>query len=278
MTTAAKAAFTSIEELKGRFDLHIHTTASDGVYRPEQIVHKAKQAGIQTIAITDHDTLEGLDEALEAAARSGIQVIPGIELSTKYNGISVDLLGYNIQESAELNERLRQFRDVRENRALRIIERFTALGMPLTIEDVKAYRKGSVIARPHIAAAVVDKGYAASIQEVFDEYLADGKPCAVPKMVLTPEQGIELIHRAGGIAVLAHPALLGDDALAEELLDRYAFDGVEVWHRRHSAEDSRRYAQLAERYQLLVTGGSDFHSDEHRLGEFGYVQQALKGV
>lgn len=252
------------------FDLHMHTTASDGIYSPRDLVKKAKAARLKTIAITDHDTLEGIEEASQAGLEYGVRIIAGIELSTKYKGRSVDILGYHVTKNDELTEILPRLREGREQRALRIIEKFTQLGMPITLEDVKKFSKGNVIARPHIAMAVVQKGYVPDYQTVFDEYLADGKPCAIDKVILSVEEGIGLIHRAGGKAVLAHPVLLGDEDLVRELL-QFAFDGIEVWHRKQNTEDNIRYQHLANEFQLIMTGGSDFHHDEHSLGQFGLM-------
>lgn len=275
VVTMATVRFSGIEHIRGKFDLHVHTTASDGVYEPEQIVRKAKSIGLSTIAITDHDTLDGLDRALQEAIYYGVQIIPGVELSTKYKGISIDILGYNIEQNDELNDVLNKLREGREERASRIIERFCQFGMQITIEEVKEFSKGSVIARPHIAAAIVQRGYVDTIQDVFDNYLADGKPCSVTKMILTPDQGIELIQRSGGIAVLAHPVLIDDNQLVVELLEKFTFDGIEVWHRKHSSKDNEFYSSLSERFGLFKTGGSDFHHDEHELGSFGFKWEGV---
>ena len=255
---------------EGSFDLHLHTTASDGEFSPRDLVEKAKKAGLRSIAITDHDTLAGIEEAQQAGREFGLQVIAGVELSTKYHGKSVDILGYGITEQSELNQTLSRMREGREDRAHRIIEKFTELGMPITIDDVIEFSKGGVIGRPHIAKAIVKKGYVSDFQTVFDEYLADGKPCALDKVVLSPKEGIDLIHRAGGQAVLAHPVHLHDDVLVEELLQKFAFDGIEVWHREQDEEANKRYKQMAEEFDLIMTGGSDFHNDHHQLGQFVY--------
>lgn len=252
----------------GCFDLHTHTTASDGIYSPRELVRKARAAGLRTIAVTDHDTLEGIAEAQQAGMEYGIHVIAGIELSTKYKDCNVDILGFYVSANRELTEALARMREGRERRAERIIQKFVDLGMPITMEDVKRFSNGNVIARPHIAMAVVEKGYAPDYQFVFDEYLADGKPCALDKMTLSPEEGIGLIHRAGGVAVLAHPVLLGSDAIVHELM-KLPFDGIEVWHRKQKKDDNERYQLIAQHLQLLTTGGSDFHNNEHSLGEFG---------
>ncbi|WHY64190.1 PHP domain-containing protein [Cytobacillus firmus] len=259
---------TSIIE-KGHFDLHMHTTASDGSFSPSEVVEMAAAKGITTIAITDHDTTNGIKEAMEAGKRLGVNVIPGIELSTKYKGKNIDILGYQIDESKELLAVLKKIRNHRENRAQIIVNKFCELGMNITVEDVQKQSKGEVIARPHIAKAVVEKGYAKNTQEVFDLYLGDGKPCAVDKMELTPDEGIKLIHNTGGIAVLAHPMLIQDDLIVEELM-QLPFDGIEVWHRKHQPEDVIRYKGVGQKYKKLITGGSDFHNEEHLMGDFGY--------
>lgn len=255
---------------QGSFDLHMHTTASDGDFSPREIVRKAKAANLQTIAITDHDTLGGVDEAVSEGEKLGIQVIPGTELSTKAGKTSVDILGYGVSESAQLSETLARMREGREDRAKRIVAKFNELGMSLAMNDVRQFAGGGVIARPHIAKAVVEKGYVPDVQSVFDNYLADGKPCALPKVVLSPQEGIDLIHEAGGKAVLAHPIHLHDDDLVRRLLEENDFDGLEVWHREQNEQDNRRYFELAESFNLIMTGGSDFHNDNHRLGQFGY--------
>ncbi|MDR7001031.1 PHP domain-containing protein [Neobacillus niacini] len=254
---------------RGRFDLHLHTTASDGIYSPRELVKKASQAGLITIAITDHDTLDGVEEAINAGREFGIDVISSVEITTKYKGKTVDILGYGIKMDAELRNVLTRMVEERKTRAIRIIEKFTDLGMGITFEDVKKYSKGNVIARPHIARAIVEKGYLSNLQEVFDHYLADGKPCDVEKLILSPNKGIDLIQNAKGKAVLAHPKLIMDDKLVQELV-KLPFDGIEVWHRKHNTEDVKKYRQIAMENGLIMTGGSDFHKDEDNLGQFGF--------
>lgn len=255
-----------------KFDLHLHTTASDGVLSPKKLVKKAAELGLEIIAITDHDTVDGIEEALSAAKEYGVTVIPGIELSTKYKGKSIDILGYGIIPSEDLMETLVKLREERRDRGRRILSKFNQLGMNITLEDVKKHSKGDVIARPHIARAVVDKGYAKDMQMVFDLYLADGKPCDVAKSSLLPNDAISVIHESGGKAFLAHPRLIGDERLVEELM-AFPFDGIEVWHRKHKAGDRKRYRLLAEKYGKLMSGGSDYHNEEHLLGEFGFSRE-----
>lgn len=256
---------------KGRFDLHLHTTASDGMLPPAKMVEMAAAKGLTVIAITDHDTMAGIPEALKAGEKWSVEVIPGIELSTKDRGINIDILGYGMDKPENLERKLAQLRKFRENRSLLIVERFCDLGMEISMAEVRKHANGEVIARPHIARAVVGKGYADTVQEVFDSYLGDGKPCAVDKMVLSTEEGIELIREAGGVSVLAHPGLIGDRELVEELLS-LPFDGLEVWHREHSMEDIKAFMKLARKHNKLLTGGSDFHDHSHRIGDFGYVK------
>lgn len=255
---------------EGAFDLHMHTTASDGEYTPQELVQKAKGEKLQTIAVTDHDTLAGIAEATAEGKRLGMSVISGVELSTKEGKTSVDILGYGVTGSDELEETLSRLREGREDRAERILDKFAALGMPLSMKDVREFSKGGAVARPHIAKAVVKRGYVPDVQSVFDDYLADGKPCALDKVVLSPQDGIDLIHNAGGKAVLAHPVRLHDDALVEQLLRKYNFDGLEIWHRDQGTAEHARYRKLAHTYELTMTGGSDFHDDPHPIGHFGY--------
>ncbi|NRF96273.1 PHP domain-containing protein [Paenibacillus frigoriresistens] len=262
-------------DYRKKFDLHMHTTASDGDYPPATLVKKAAELGLQIIAITDHDTLDGITEAQRIGCEAGVEVIAGVELSSKYEGKTIDILGYQLAKIDDLNQTLSRMRRSRENRAQVIVEEFNAIGMSITMDDVLEFSQGGVIARPHIAKAIVKKGYISDYQTVFDEYLADGKPCAIDKTIITPVEAIALIHDAGGKAVLAHPVYLQDDEFVERLL-RFPFDGIEVWHRSHKPEDVIRYKGIAQKYKLMMTGGSDFHNDAHNLGSFGYTAEGNK--
>ncbi|MBN2908724.1 PHP domain-containing protein [Polycladomyces sp. WAk] len=252
----------------GTFDLHTHTTASDGEYPPAQLVAKAKQAGLSTIAITDHDTLAGIEEARHAGEREGIRVIPGVEITTRFLTTSVDVLGYAFDHPLRLHQKLAEYREARRKRAERILEKLDELGMKLSMEEVSAFSADGVIARPHIAKALVRKGYAPDVQTVFDLYLADGQPAFVNKQSLSTEACIHLIRKEGGKAVLAHPGLIRDDRYLADLLN-LDWDGIEVWHPAHTSDQIRFFQHLAQERGLTVTGGSDFHNDERRLGCFG---------
>jgi predicted metal-dependent phosphoesterase TrpH len=251
----------------GTFDLHIHTTASDGRLSPAEIVNRAAAFGLKTIAITDHDTVAGVEEALDAASGLGISVIPGVEITTHWKGQNVDLLGYNLKCLDAFEEKLADFRKYRLERTKKIIAKLCELGMPLSLTDVQKICKGEVITRPHIALALVVKGFAFSSKEAFVHYLGDGKPADVRKKEISLTDGIQMIRDAGGVAVLAHPALLRNPALVEEITV-CGIDGIEVWHRKHNKKDVRDLIDLAEKHDLLMTGGSDFHTDEHTLGRF----------
>jgi predicted metal-dependent phosphoesterase TrpH len=251
----------------GTFDLHIHTTASDGQLSPEEAVTKAASLGLSTIAITDHDTLAGVEGAIDTGVRNNIHVIPAVELSAYHEGLPVDVLGYNLAKWHSLHEYLHAFRNHRTKRAQAILRRLTSLGFPLTIEEVKTFSGSGVITRPHIARAMVKKGYVPDSQAAFDRFLADDQPAAVPKRNLTVREAIHLIHDHGGVAVLAHPALLAAEDQIEPLLHE-GFDGIEAWHRAHTPEQVQQYLQLAGKYNRVVTGGSDFHREGHPMGKF----------
>ncbi|SFW98290.1 hypothetical protein SAMN04487866_10148 [Thermoactinomyces sp. DSM 45891] len=249
------------------FDLHIHTTASDGVFTPSEIVQQAKEKGLKTISITDHDTVYGVQEAISAGMQEGIHVIPGVEISTRFQKKNIDILGYGMEDLDLLEELLRPFREARTHRAERIVTKLCQLGMDLTLDDVKEFSGDHLIARPHIAHAIVKKGYVPDLQFAFDHYLGDGKPAAEDKLEISVEDGIKMIHQTGGKAVLAHPVYLPDRSWVPLLLQN-PFDGIEAWHRSHSWKDSEYYLRLAQEHRLFVTGGSDYHNPSHKLGDF----------
>ncbi|MBE3581705.1 MAG: PHP domain-containing protein [Thermoanaerobacteraceae bacterium] len=243
-------------------DLHTHTTASDGKLTPHELVRLAHRKGLATIAVTDHDTVDGLEEALAVASLYGIEVIPGIELSTEWEGRDVHLLGYYIDfQGDRLRSFLQQRQEARYRRCLKIIARLQELGYPVTWEDVSPLVRGQAVGRLHIAQALVARGLVPSIEAAFSELLERGRPAYVPRYKLAPAEGVEIIRSCRGVAVLAHPGLIGEDAIIRELASR-GLQGLEAYYPQHSREEVARYLDLAGELGLLVTGGSDFHGPD----------------
>ncbi len=248
-------------------DFHAHTTASDGSLSPTELVAKASGLGLAALAVTDHDTVAGLAEAREAAQAVGLELIPGVELSVEDDKGRFHLLGYGFDtDNPELAETLVALRVARAERNTQMAEKMKELGLPVTMDDVRAEagEASEVIARPHFAQALIKKGIVKSVQEAFDRYLATGKPLYLPKQGLTAHEAIVLLHRAGGVAVMAHPGLVPQSASAlaarvEHLTTDDGLDGIEAYYSQHSPADTERFLALAGRLGLLVTGGSDFH-------------------
>jgi predicted metal-dependent phosphoesterase TrpH len=239
-------------------DLHSHSTASDGAATPSALVAAARQAGLAAIALTDHDTIGGLREAAAAAAGSDLRVVPGVELSAVDATGETHLLGLHLADLAPLGARLAELREMRRLRAERIVQRLNALGVRLTMEDVLAQAAGGAIGRPHVARALIARGWAEDIRGAFDRYLAAGRPAFVQKERLSLADAIEMVRRAGGLAVLAHP---GSTATADRLkaLMTLGLDGVEVRHPSHDDAECGRILALTDRLGLLPSGGSDWH-------------------
>lgn len=255
-------------------DLHTHSNRSDGTFEPAEVVRRAAELGLDVVALTDHDTTEGLEEALAAGAELGIEVVPGVELSAEHDGTSVHVLAYwpDVTD-AELQAELSRLRDERFRRGELIVEKLRELGLPVSFERVREIAGGGNIVRPHIAQAMVEAGIVETEREAFDRYLADGKPAHVPKHALDPVDAVGLILRAGGVCVLAHPGMWGDQSsVPEELIERMAaagMRGLEVDHADHTPEQRAHYRRLAERLGLVPTGGSDCHGERYdpiRLG------------
>jgi hypothetical protein len=258
-------------------DLHVHTTRSDGDYSPEDVVGKARDLGLSAIAITDHDSLEGVEEGLQAGARRGVEVVPGVELSVKYRDLTqVHLLGYYLDwRSVALNQSLTELRDARVGRGQRLVEGLNAALQgegrePIRFEDVAKFSEG-LIARPHIAKALLERGYCRDIADAFQRYLI---PLNIAKHKPSFEEAVQSVKRAGGVPVLAHPNLVEpgrrlDPDVLEALVD-LGLEGIEVYYHSLSGEDSAYYRGLAARRGLIVTGGSDFHG-ESSYGNLGLV-------
>src|SRR5258706_2948524 len=246
-----------------RVDLHMHSTASDGVYTPTEVVQIALTNQMDFIALTDHDNVNGLAEARQAAAEK-LEVLPGVELSTEEDQKDRHLLGYLFDPDNEpFLTMLVELRNARVSRADRIVQKLAALGVNVSLERVYALAGTGSVGRPHIARAMLEQGYVSSLQEAFDKYLEDGGPAFVPHYRLAPADAIQLLHQAGGIAVLAHPGRL--DANYHQILDSLVpvgLDGIEVYYPDHTPEIVRDLRQLAAQHNLVMTVGSDFHRRE----------------
>lgn len=247
-------------------DLHCHTTASDGLLTPTELICLAAELGLKGIGITDHDTIQGWQEATEAGEKHQIQILKGIELSTEWQGKEVHILGYDLDGSSNsLNDKLRYLRQAREHRMLKILNRLETQGIHISIDEVQQFAQGESIGRPHIAHALMERGYVSSIGEGFDRYIGMGAPAYVPRYKMTPEEGIELVRAAHGVAVLAHP---GVHSLEEGIPTwvEVGLQGIEVFHSDHKLEDEKKFRTIAQKYHLLITGGSDFHGEALKPG------------
>jgi predicted metal-dependent phosphoesterase TrpH len=255
-------------------DLHTHTNRSDGTFTPTELVTLAAERSLDVVAVTDHDTTGGLEEATAAGASLGVEIVPGIELSAEYLSTSVHVLCYWPDvENADLREELRRLHDERFRRGELMVQKLQQLGLPISFERVREIARGGTIVRPHVAQAMVEAGIVATEEEAFDRYIADGGPAHVPKHALDPVDAVGLIRSARGICVLAHPGMWGDQtSVPDELIERMAaagMAGLEVEHCDHTPEQREYYEALAERLGLIPTGGSDCHGtryDPVRLG------------
>ena len=248
-------------------DLHTHTSFSDGRLTPEELIAAAKDAGLSYLAITDHDTVDGIRHLYEQGLYPSktLNIIPGIEFSCEVDEHEVHILGYDFDiYNQELADKVTEISESRWARFSTMVEKLQRLGYDITEGDVLQIAGTSrAIGRAHMARALVKKGLVASIHEAFDKLLEHGQPGYVPHYRISPEEAVALIRGAGGVPVLAHPKLVKDDALVERLLD-LDFGGVEVYYPRHDAEDTARYKAMAEAHGLRLTGGSDFHAIPQR--------------
>ncbi|NLC76098.1 MAG: PHP domain-containing protein [Clostridia bacterium] len=241
------------------FDLHTHTTASDGTLRPRELVKLAGKHGLKGLAITDHDTVDGIPEGLVAGRDYQVEVLPGVELSTSFGGHEVHILGYLIDWKADgLREALATMTEQRLNRAEKILSRLSRLGLPLDFGEVQRIAGDGVIGRPHLAAAMVKRGYVQDVREAFSRFLGKGAPAYVAREKLTLEEAIRLLTDAGGVPVLAHPGLIGDARLIVSIIER-GIKGIEVYYPEHTPDQRQYYLRLCQSYRLIATGGSDYH-------------------
>jgi predicted metal-dependent phosphoesterase TrpH len=254
-------------------DLHTHTNYSDGIYTPVELVKKAKYAGLHYIAITDHDNVDAVEEAVLTGKETDIEVIPGVEISADYNGREVHILGYFFDyKNAELLEYLKSFRAERLKRAERIIGKLNELGFVMNIEDVFKWSKitGS-IGRPHIATAMMEMNYIDNYYEAFNKYIGDGKLAYVKKPNISAQDAIKLISKSGGLSFIAHPGKNVREKTLIELIES-GIDGIEILHPSHTATDITYFQNITGQYFLLDSGGSDFHggnvNDDSILGTY----------
>lgn len=262
-------------------DLHVHTTASDGTESPEEVVARAAAIGLGALGIADHDTLDGIQPAIDQGRSLGLEVLPAVELGTEYRGIEIHMLGYMIDiNSRDLLDELAFFRQTRMERVTRMIGRLNRLGFSITLNRVLEIAGHGSVGRPHIARAMVESGLVESVEGAFERYIGEGRPGFEPRFKYTPAQAIRIIRLAGGVPVLAHPGLAEADYLIPALIPE-GLQGIEVYHPSQTPQVSSHYLDLCRRCGLLATGGSDYHGPEskkqNRLGSvtvpYGVVDQ-----
>lgn len=242
-----------------RIDLHVHSTASDGTLSPTALVEEAYAHGVAALALTDHDTMDGVDEARRAADRLGIEFIAGVELNTDSPAGEVHVLGYYIPTDDTWFQRfLANRRRAREVRAHKIVDRLHGLGYPIEFADVERAAANGAIGRPHIARALVEAGYMSSVREAFERLLHRDGPAYVKRESLTPTEAVQAIVRTGGVPVLAHPGRMSDQSIIPELIEA-GLAGLECYYPEHSPEQTEHYIAMARMHDLVVTGGTDYH-------------------
>ncbi|MCK4776765.1 MAG: PHP domain-containing protein [Actinomycetia bacterium] len=247
-------------------DLHLHSTASDGRLKPEELVRLSSKIGLKAISITDHDTVCGVETALNEAKKYHLNIVPAVELSSDFGGKDLHFLGYFIDFKQKwFLKHLEKLKDFRYKRALKMLEKLKEEGLEINFKDVIEEANDGVMGRLHLARVIVKKGYVDSIQKAFKRYLARNSHCYVAKYTYTPKEVIEIILNVGGIPVLAHPGLYDIDDKLDEFIS-YGLAGIEIYHTNHTWNDVRKYKDIAKRKGLLKTGGSDCHGLESSQG------------
>ena len=240
-------------------DLHLHSRFSDGTYGPEELASQAQRCKLAAIALTDHDSVEGCQDTAQACAAVAIEFIAGTELTAEQNGNELHILGYCLDTlNTRLLTQIATFQAVRQNRIREMVARLNRLKVPLSAEAVFTLANCRAPGRPHVARALVAAGHCASLDEAFERFLKRNRPAWVPKFKMSGAEALDLIHQAGGVAVMAHPGLNRTDELIPGMVEA-GMDGIECFHTKHSTATTEHYLELADRYHLLVTGGSDCH-------------------
>ncbi len=259
-------------------DLHLHTLFSDGTFTPEELVLRAQNVGLACIALTDHDSVEGCERAAAACAKVQMDFIPGAELTAEHEDTEVHVLGYFLDtKNKTLLDRIGKFQAVRQNRIREMCAALNKLGIPLKAEAVFALANCKSPGRPHVARALVKEKLIDNLDEAFEKYLKKGRPAWVPKTKMSALESVELIHQAGGLAVMAHPGLNRTDDIIPALV-KAGLDGIECFHTKHSTVMAERYLEIAEKYELLVTGGSDCHGFSKKQPLIGGVKLPYEHV
>jgi 3',5'-nucleoside bisphosphate phosphatase len=240
-------------------DLHLHTCFSDGTYTPEELASHARRHNLAAVALTDHDTVEGCARMAMACLQQGIEFIPGTELTAEVDGIELHLLGYCVDpENSSLLTAMAQFQTVRQDRIREMVARLNQLNIPLAADSVFEIANCQSPGRPHVGRALVKAGFCTSLDEAFERFLKKHRPAWVPKFKISALEAIELIHQAGGVAVMAHPGLSHSDDIIPQLVAG-GINGLECYHSKHTAAACEHYVQLAQHFSLVITGGSDCH-------------------
>lgn len=257
-------------------DLHCHTTASDGVLTPENLVIRAGNEGVTVLAVADHDTVGGIDEAMTAARQRNICLIPAIELSLDFPTGDFHLLAYNIDHhNQQFINTIQKLKSARDERIIKMVQKLNAINIHLTVEDIMKECDGAVAGKPHMARALIKKGYASDVDSAIRKYLVKGKPAYVPKEKLDIATAFKTLRHVGGVPVLAHPKSMkcADDNELNKTIESFiqcGLAGIEVYASMHDHADVRRYKEIARRHNLFITGGSDFHGDKNeRPGYYG---------
>lgn len=259
-------------------DLHLHTRHSDGTYTPAELVEAASRVGLAVISVTDHDTLEGCAAVEAEATRRGMGFVPGTEVTAELDGRELHILAYFVDAThADLARELMRAQQIRQDRIREMVARLNARQVGLSAEDVFRLADCNAPGRPHVARALVEHGFCRSVDEAFERYLKKDRPAWVPKEKMSAARALELVHAAGGLAVMAHPGLNHDDSLIARLAGE-GLDGLECFHPKHSAAASAKYESLARQHRLLVTGGSDCHGRSKNRPTIGTVRLPVEHV